>query len=67
MKKAALYSGSRPPTRPPDNQLHDLRQIAAPRGLEIVEVYIDHGISGASRARVSRQETTNSEVNPGTA
>jgi DNA invertase Pin-like site-specific DNA recombinase len=34
----------------PDSQRHDLEQMAAQRGLEIVERYVDHGYSGA-RAR----------------
>jgi DNA invertase Pin-like site-specific DNA recombinase len=34
----------------PETQLYDLRQLAQQRGLEIVEEYIDHGISG-TRAR----------------
>jgi DNA invertase Pin-like site-specific DNA recombinase len=34
----------------PETQLHDLRQFAAQRGLQIVQEYVDHGFCGA-RAR----------------
>ena len=34
----------------PETQLHELRQFASQRGLQIVKEYTDHGISG-TRAR----------------
>ena len=48
--KAALYCRVSTVDQHPETQELDLRQLAAQRGLEIVEVYIDHGYSGA-RAR----------------
>ena len=46
MKKAALYLRVSTIDQHPETQLHDLEQMAAQRGLEIVERYTDHGISG---------------------
>jgi DNA invertase Pin-like site-specific DNA recombinase len=50
MKRAALYLRVSTLDQHPENQLADLRQLAAQRGWEIVEEYRDHGFSGA-RAR----------------
>jgi DNA invertase Pin-like site-specific DNA recombinase len=50
MKRAALYIRVSTVDQHPETQLHDLRQFASQRGLQIVEEYTDHGISGA-RAR----------------
>jgi len=50
MMKAALYCRVSTVDQHPETQELDLRQLAAQRGLEIVEVYTDHGYSGA-RAR----------------
>ena len=50
MKRAAVYARVSTLDQTTANQLLDLRQMAAQRGFEIVEEYIDHGISGA-RAR----------------
>jgi len=50
MKRAALYVRVSTVDQHPETQLHDLRQFAAQRGLQIVQEYVDHGISGA-RAR----------------
>jgi DNA invertase Pin-like site-specific DNA recombinase len=49
-RRVVLYARVSTTDQSPDNQLHDLRQLAAQRGLEIVEEYVDTGISGA-RAR----------------
>lgn len=50
MKRAALYVRVSTVDQHPENQLHQLRQYASYRGLQIVEEYTDHGFSGA-RAR----------------
>lgn len=50
MKRAALYMRVSTIDQNPDSQRHDLEQMAQQRGLEIVERYVDHGISG-TRAR----------------
>ena len=50
MMKAALYCRVSTVDQHPETQELDLRQLAAQRGFEIVEVYTDHGYSGA-RAR----------------
>jgi len=50
MKRAALYLRVSTLDQNPDSQRHDLEQMAAQRGLEIVERYVDHGYSG-TRAR----------------
>ena len=48
--KAALYARVSTIDQNPQSQLLDLQQLAQQRGMEIVETYIDHGVSGA-RAR----------------
>jgi DNA invertase Pin-like site-specific DNA recombinase len=48
--KAALYLRVSTVNQNPDSQRHDLEQMAAQRGLEIVERHVDHGVSG-TRAR----------------
>ena len=50
MKRAALYCRVSTVDQHPETQLHDLRQFAAQRGLQIVQEYVDHGFCGA-RAR----------------
>jgi DNA invertase Pin-like site-specific DNA recombinase len=50
MKRAALYVRVSTLDQHPETQLHDLRQLAAQRGLQIVREYVDHGFSGM-RAR----------------
>ena len=47
MKRAALYLRVSTVDQHPENQLHDLRQLAAQRGFGIVGEYTDHGVSGA--------------------
>jgi DNA invertase Pin-like site-specific DNA recombinase len=49
-KRAALYARVSTMDQTTANQLYDLRQMAQQRGLDIVEEYVDHGISG-TRAR----------------
>jgi len=50
MKRAALYVRVSTVDQHPETQLHELRQFAAQRGLQIVQEYVDHGFCGA-RAR----------------
>ena len=50
MKRAALYLRVSSVDQHPETQLHDLRQMAAQRGLEIVEEYTDR-ISGVKAKR----------------
>ena len=50
MKRVALYVRVSTVDQHPETQLHDLRQFAAHRGLQIVGEYVDHGFCGA-RAR----------------
>ncbi len=50
MKRAVLYARVSTADQTMANQLLDLRQLAQQRGLEIVQEYVDHGISG-TRAR----------------
>jgi DNA invertase Pin-like site-specific DNA recombinase len=50
MKRAALYLRVSTLDQHPENQLHDLHQLAEQRGWEIVHEYRDQGVSGA-RAR----------------
>ena len=47
MRKAALYLRVSTIDQNPENQLQDLRQLAAQRGFEIVQEFTDHGFSGA--------------------
>ncbi len=46
MKRAALYLRVSTIDQTTANQAYDLRQMAQQRGLEIVEEYVDHGVSG---------------------
>ena len=50
MKRAAVYVRVSTVDQHPENQLHELRQFASQRGLQIVQEYVDHGFCGA-RAR----------------
>jgi DNA invertase Pin-like site-specific DNA recombinase len=50
MKRAALYARVTLDQHP-ETQLLDLRQLAEQRGFEIVEEYVDHGISGVRPRR----------------
>lgn len=51
MKRAALYLRVSTFDQHPETQLHDLRQLAAQRGFEVVEEYTDRGVSGARAKR----------------
>jgi len=51
MKKAALYGRVSTPDQHVENQLLDLRKLAAQRGFEIVREYTDKGISGSKAKR----------------
>jgi DNA invertase Pin-like site-specific DNA recombinase len=46
-KRAAIYGRVSTDDQTTDNQLVALREVAARRGWEVVDVYIDQGISGA--------------------
>ena len=48
--RAAIYCRVSTLDQHPETQLLDLKQLASQRGLEVVKVYTDHGISG-TRAR----------------
>jgi hypothetical protein len=48
MKRAALYCRVSTVDQHPETQLLDLRQFAAQRGLQTVETYTDHGVSGTN-------------------
>jgi DNA invertase Pin-like site-specific DNA recombinase len=50
VKRTALYMRVSTLDQHPETQVHDLRAMAAQRGLEIIHEYTDHGISG-TRAR----------------
>ncbi len=50
MKRAAIYLRVSTFDQHPENQLHDLAQMAQQRGWNLVHEYRDHGVSGA-RAR----------------
>jgi DNA invertase Pin-like site-specific DNA recombinase len=51
MKRAALYCRVSTVDQHPETQLHELRQFASQRGLQVVKEYIDHGISGTKSRR----------------
>jgi DNA invertase Pin-like site-specific DNA recombinase len=51
MKRAAIYVRVSTVDQHPETQLHDLRLFAAQRGLQIVETYTDHGVSGTKGRR----------------
>ena len=55
MKRAVLYMRVSGLDQHPETQLHDLRQMAAQRGYEIVEEYTDR-ISGAKARRPGLDE-----------
>ncbi len=55
MKRAALYMRVSSVDQHPETQLHDLRQLAAQRGFEIVKEYTDR-ISGAKAKRPGLDE-----------
>ena len=51
MKRAALYARVSTVDQHHESQLLDLQQLAAHRGWEIVETYVDHGVSGIRTRR----------------
>ena len=51
MKRAGLYIRVSTVDQHPETQLLDLRQFAAQRGFEVVEIYTDHGICGTKARR----------------
>jgi DNA invertase Pin-like site-specific DNA recombinase len=51
MKKAVIYARVSSSEQTVDNQLHDLRKLAAQRGFDITREYTDHGISGSKARR----------------
>jgi DNA invertase Pin-like site-specific DNA recombinase len=53
MRRVAIYTRVSTDQQTPKNQERELREIAAREGWQIVEVYCDHGISGA-KGRKSR-------------
>jgi DNA invertase Pin-like site-specific DNA recombinase len=56
MKRAALYIRVSTIDQHPETQLHDLRQFASQRGLQIVKEYTDHGFSGTKARRPALDE-----------
>jgi len=51
MKRAAIYARVSTPDQHLENQILDLRKLAAQRGFEIVREYSDRGISGSKAKR----------------
>jgi DNA invertase Pin-like site-specific DNA recombinase len=51
MPRAALYARVSTVDQTTANQLLDLRQMVQQRGYQVVEEYVDHGISGAKVRR----------------
>ena len=51
MKKAAIYARVSTPDQCVENQLYELREMAARRGYEIVHEYRDIGVSGSKARR----------------
>jgi len=51
MKKAAIYARVSTPDQHLENQVLDLRKLAAQRGFELVRQYSDKGISGSKAKR----------------
>lgn len=51
MRRAAIYARVSTPDQHVENQLLDLRKLAAQRGFEVVREYSDKGISGSKAKR----------------
>jgi len=51
MKRAAIYARVSTPDQHLENQILDLRKLAAQRGFEVVHEYCDRGISGGKAKR----------------
>lgn len=47
MKQVAIYARVSTGEQTPDNQLRELRAVAARMGWQVVEEFVDHGVSGA--------------------
>jgi DNA invertase Pin-like site-specific DNA recombinase len=56
MKRVALYLRVSTVDQHPETQLHDLREFASQRGLQIVREYTDHGFSGTKARRPALDE-----------
>ena len=61
MKRASLYLRVSTVDQHPESQLHDLRQMAAQRGLEIVREYTDR-ISGTKSRRPGLDELNHLQI-----
>jgi DNA invertase Pin-like site-specific DNA recombinase len=59
MKRAALYLRVSTIDQHPETQALELRQFAAQRGYEVVEVYVDHGVSGTKVRRPALDQLLN--------
>ena len=53
MKKAAIYARVSTSDQSPQMQLEALREYAERRGYEVVEEFVDHGVSGTKTTRPS--------------
>jgi DNA invertase Pin-like site-specific DNA recombinase len=51
LKRAALYARVSTPDQNPETQLIELRAMAKQRGFEIIDEFVDHGVSGARTKR----------------
>jgi len=51
MKKAVIYARVSTPDQHLENQILDLRKLAAQRGFEVVREYADRGVSGSKAKR----------------
>jgi DNA invertase Pin-like site-specific DNA recombinase len=51
MKRVALYARVSTPDQHPENQILDLRKLAAQRGFDVVREYCDRGVSGSKAKR----------------
>ncbi len=51
MPRVALYARVSTTDQHPEIQLHAFRAYAEARGFELVEEYVDHGVSGAKARR----------------
>ncbi len=69
--RVALYARCSTTDQNPDAQLHQLREYAAARGLEVLE-FVDHGVSGRKDRRpaldrlLARSIATMLEIGKGT-
>ena len=48
-KRAAIYGRVSADWKTTDNQTFALKEVAAQRGWDVVDLYIDHAISGAKK------------------